>query len=300
MYNISIDMTVIPHFFKARSRIGLLNKPNGQKQYNIGVENGPDYVLDEVFLKNFGKHSMSSFNFPLPENIPDNQFIEELIRSTTEFKKQINKELKKGEMQIVIGGDHTVSLSSVLAVLERAKKKNLGYIHFDSHGDINLFKDSPSENFHGMYLRPLFDNFDETRINNLVKNKLPANNLLMIGNLDLDEGEKRFIKNKNIKTISGKHLEQNKAKAKKMLKEFTNSFDYLHVSFDGDVLDKTIFPSTGIPTENGIKLEDVIEFLQIIKTHPNLSLDLAEFNPHKRGATKSKKVFQQILNLVLK
>lgn len=44
-----------------------------------------------------------------------------------------------GIIQVVIGGDHSVVLSSVLADLDRGISPiNLGIIHIDSHEDINL------------------------------------------------------------------------------------------------------------------------------------------------------------------
>lgn len=286
----------IYHFFKARSRIGIINNPNNQKEANIGVEVGSDYILDDDFLSGFKNYSLSSFNFPIPMRILGEVYFEVLRNSILDFKKFISIEFKPNEKQIVLGGDHIVSLPSVLAVLDRIEDHSkLGYIHFDSHGDINNSNDSPSGNFHGMYLRPLFDTFDIKLIDDLVPNKISTQNLLMIGNLDLDFGEKKFIRENKIKTISSESLTKDKNKTHEQLSDFVNNFEYLHVSFDGDVLDKTIFPATGIPSENGFMLSDVMGLISIISKHPNLSLDFAEFNPRKKGSEKSLKICKKVL-----
>lgn len=289
-----------PHFFKARSRIGIVNKPFHQKENNIGVELGADFILEENFLKIFDKYSISSFDFPLPEDISEGSYFEVFRNSINDFSNFINDELKEERKQMVIGGDHIVSLGSVLAVMKRVRDRSkIGYVHFDSHADINKFHDSPSNNFHGMYLRPLFDKFDIKLIDELVPDKIPARNAMFIGNLDLDPGEEKFIKENNIKSISRSDLTENKEQALQMFENFINNLEYLHVSFDGDVLDRTIFNATGIPAEDGFMLDEVMDLISIISGHKNLTFDIAEFNPLKKGVEESKKICQQILKRII-
>lgn len=285
-----------PHFFKAYSRMGIVNNPKGQKDKNFGVENAPDVIIDNKFLKKITKYSMSDFRFPFPEEVSSKLFFNVLAKNILDFKSLINNNLIKDEMQIVIGGDHSVTFPSVLALMERVKDlKKIGFILIDSHGDINLSKDTPTGNFHGMYLRPLFDNFDIQEVEKIVPEKLNTNNLLFIGNLDLDEGEAEFIDKNNIKSISRKDFLDNKRLILKKISDFIKSFEYLHVSFDGDVFDKSIFPATGIPSNNGFYVEEILEMINIILPHPNLTFDIAEFNPSKKGAKKSKEIIQKIL-----
>ena len=288
------------HFFKVKSRIGIINNPNKQKGNNIGVEDGADYILEGNFLKNLNDYLVSDFSFPDPEDLSKENFFKEIEKYILKLQNLINREIENNEIQIVIGGDHSVSLPSVLAVIDRiGSAKKIGYVHFDSHGDINLYKQSPSKNFHGMYLRPLFDDFDISIIDSLLVDKIPTENLLIVGNLDLDEGEFQFLNNKNIKTISRQNLVSDNKKTLKIFKDFISSFEYLHVSFDGDVLDKSIFSATGIPAQKGFRLNEIMQFIDLISKHPHLSFDISEFNPHKKGALKSKEICQQILLSVL-
>lgn len=288
------------HFFKAKSRLGLVNKPNRMPELNLGVESGPDVILESNFLDEIDNATVSNFHFPAPETVSQDDFFKTLSQSIVNFKNLINSNLKKSQMQIVIGGDHSVSLPSFLALLERVDDTNkVGYIHFDSHGDINLFKDSPSKNFHGMYLRSLFSKFDIEEIDKLVPNKLSPINLLIIGNLDLDSGEKIFIENTNIQIISQDNFELENEKYLKIFTDFVKRFEYLHVSFDGDVLDKSIFKATGIPAERGFLLSEILTFFKILKTHKKISFDVCEFNPKKEGATESKIIIQKLLKEII-
>lgn len=192
-----------------------------------------------------------------------------------------------------------MTLPSVLAAMERSPGQNLGVIYFDSHGDINLAKDSPTGNFHGMHLRPLFDEFDVQEINNLVPVKILTSNLLYIGNLDLDSGEKEFLSLNNIRNITGNDLETRQARSLDEINSFVSRQDHLYVSFDIDCMDKTEAPATGIPAEHGLHLKNILPVLELIKSHPSFSFDLCEVNPKKEGAGKTIKLAQKILKLVL-
>ena len=288
------------HFFKVKSRIGIINNPNKQKEKNIGVEDGAAHILEENFLKKLKSYSVSDFNFPDPKDLSKENFFKTVNKYIVDLQNKINREIEDDQTQIVIGGDHSVSLPSVLAVIDRVgSSKKIGYVHFDSHGDINLYKQSPSKNFHGMYLRPLFDDFDISLIDSLLVDKMPTENLLIVGNLDLDQGEFQFLNDKNIKIISRENLKLQRQKTLKIFNDFINNFEYLHVSFDTDVLDKSIFSATGIPAENGFMLSEIMQFINIISKHKKLSFDIAEFNPYKKGSIKSKRICQQILLKVL-
>lgn len=308
----------IPYFFKAKSRIGLPYKPIHQNELNLGVEDGPDSVFNADFLKQFPKYKSSEFSFPKPEDILNRDFDIVLATNIKKFKEQINKKIAASQassprslveagrndglqtVQVIIGGDHSMTFPSILADLERVSDtKVFRLIHCDSHGDMNMAKDSPTDNFHGMYLRPFFDDFDIPEIAKLMKRQLKPKNCLFIGNLDLDEKEKEFFINKRFKNIDRNEIKSYSAKVTSFFREFINSADYLHISFDIDIFDKTISPATGIPAEHGLFKKDILPLLKIISKHPNFSFDLCEVNPKKRGASKTIKLAQEILKTVL-
>ncbi len=289
-----------PHFFKAKSRIGLITIPHGQKQLNFGVENGPDAILTPKFLKQFKGSKFLEFIFPNPEYIDHTKFDKTLALNIKDFKDLINEHLKEDKTQVVIGGDHSLTFPSILADLERiSDAKVFRLIHFDSHADMNLYKDSPTKNWHGMYLRPFFDDFDIPEIAELVIKKIDPKNCLFIGNLDLDKEETLFFKHKGFNNITQEQIENFQDGIMREVKAFVETADYLHISFDIDVFDKTVAPATGIPANKGLLKEDVFPLLEIISKHPNFSFDLCEVNPKKEGAEQTIKLAQEILSKVL-
>lgn len=285
-----------PYFFKVYCRLGLPNFPIHSKEFNVGVENAPDEILTQDFLFKFPGSEVSEFIFPKPEDIDPKNYWEVLVKNLVDFKNVINRSLINSQIQIVVGGDNSVTFSSFLAVLERFGVDKVGYIQFDSHGEANSYAGSISKNFHGMYMRPFLDKFDNEEIDNLVPNKIPAENFLSIGNLDLDPDEDKFYRSLDLKNFNKGNI----AGAADFLKAFIQKFEHIHINFDVDVFDKSIVSATGIPTENGLFPEQIFPLLAIIRSHPDWSLDLVEVNPKKGGALETIQMVQKILRFMLK
>ncbi|MDO8565701.1 MAG: arginase family protein [Candidatus Moranbacteria bacterium] len=291
-----------PHFFKLRSRLGLLHPPIHSFEMNQGVEMGADAVLSNVFLASFPESQVSVFDFPNPDGITGEQYGAMIAASSQACAAFINTSLESNEIQVAVGGDHSITFPSFLAAFEREKnRREIGYIQFDSHGDMNLRKDSLTDNFHGMYVRAFVDPaFDMPEVKDLISQPLSPRRLLFVGNLDLDlTGEKQFFEAQGIKHISKRMLRENKKKAHSLFLDFVRRFQYLYVTFDVDSLDETIAPATGIPAEDGLVLADIEEMLGIIAGHPSFSVDLVEVNPQKDGSEKTIQVAQEILHMIL-
>lgn len=291
-----------PHFYKVRSRIGLLNPPIYTKIPNIGVEHGSDMILDHQFLNHFPDVKIDSIDFPDPESVAKETYNDMIVQTTLELKQLIQKTLAPDEIQVVLGGDHCITFPSVLAQIDQiGSTKKLGYIQFDSHGDINQYGSSISKNWHGMYVRPLVDTYDIAEIDALSKQKIPVKNILFLGNLFpfLDAEELDFFQKNNIKTFTPKTIREAKQKTIETFKNFINNFDHLHITFDIDALDKTIAPATGLPAAQGLLMEDIEAMLKLATTDRSFSFDLVEVNPEKPGAEKTIQTAQEILSMVL-
>lgn len=283
------------HFFKAYSRLGLITPPYHSIDVNIGVENAPDAILSPEFLALFNDPTITSYTFPKPEDIKKEDYQQTIAQYSKEFGNIILKSLKNDETQVTIGGDHSITLATLLTLQNRFDLSQVGYIQFDSHGDINLFASSPTGNFHGIYVRPFVDQLDSKVINSLVKTRLSPKNILYIGNLDLDFEEKDFMAKKNITTYSRQDILDKNDLVKKTVENIIKNTQHIHVSFDVDVFDHTLVKATGIPAASGLFLEDMISFLKILANSPSLSVDLVEINPQKEGAQKSIGIARKVL-----
>lgn len=287
------------HFFKIHTRLGITAKPNRQKEFNFGVEDGCDVILTKSFLQKINALKVDAYTFPTPEEVTMQQVLENLYNNSVAAAKMISSKLKNAEIQFVIGGDHSITFPSCLAVLKRyGNTQKIGYIQFDSHGDMNLYKDSPTKNFHGMYVRPFIDNFDLEKFDTLIKEKLPTENVWFIGNLDLDNNEKLFFEKAKIKNTTTKDM-KNKKEILKRFAQFVQQFDHIHITIDVDVFDKSQVLATGIPAENGFLWRDIKSFLEILKQQKSISVDISEVNPKKKGAKKTIVLTQKMITLLV-
>lgn len=293
-------MTKSPHFFKAYSRIGLTYKPVRQSGLNLGVESGPDAILDQNFISGFPDTQVDQFIFPNPEDIRKKDYWQVLASNLNQFKNQINKKLKKNQMQIVAGGENSVTFASLLAILNRiGDSKKIGYVQIDSHGEMNSYKGSESKNFHGMYMRPFFETFDIPEIAKLVPFRLAPSQAFFIGDTVLDGDEPEFFKKMGFKSLTFEKYISNPQNYENLLKNFCHDFEYIHVNFDIDVFDKSVAGATGIPEDGKWMLKEIMTLLGILKKHPKLSFDLSEVNPKKAHAVRTITIARKLLKYVI-
>ena len=280
-----------PHYIKVYTHLGIHKLPI---ESSIGVEKAPDKILSDKFLTNLNYPETSEFKFSQQSS----DLYQTILKESLELRNLISKKIKENETVIVIGGDHSITFPSILADLERFGT-NIGVIHFDSHADFNLFKTSPSENFHGMYLRIFFDKYDLPFFENAVPNKIPLSNLIFIGDLELDSEESNFIRNNKLNTVSSLDMENSKNKVLDQLKIFVEKHKHIHISFDVDVFRKEIASATTTPSQNGFSRKPIFEILSIIKNAKSITLDIAEINPEKKGAEQTIKLAQKVIYFLL-
>ncbi|MBI1862968.1 arginase family protein [Candidatus Microgenomates bacterium] len=290
-------MQKTPHFFKFYSRMGLKNPPIYTKALNIGVEEAPDAILDDMFLASFPTATVDAFAFADPQTIPDKDFMGEVAVESFEAISIIKNTLSSDETQVVVGGDHSVAFASINAVLERVKSVDLGYVQIDSHTDMNRYDESISKNWHGMYLRPLLDGYDVPLINALVSQKLTHKNVTFIGNLDADPAEWKFFQDNNLANITVEQARKKSGLDSLLVR--LSQLKHLHISIDIDGFDGSIAPATGLPAKEGLLFEDVKPLFDFAKSFPSISIDLVEVNPKKEGAQQTIKLAQDILRALV-
>lgn len=282
-----------PHFYNLRSRLGMINLPHRMEEFNVGVEEGGDSILSNDFLLKFQRPVVDSMTFPMPDDIERKKYFETLVESLQKATDLIEETLQDDEMQVVVGGDHSVAFSSLVALLRRLHSHSVGYIQIDSHPDINTVATSPTGNFHGMWMRPFIGGFDNEQINQLLPHVLKPEQILYVGNLDKDPEEQELIEGKKIQTISVDALRD--GSAQENINKFFESFEHIHLDIDIDGFDRTIAPATGIPAKNGLLYKDVEPILELFRRKEGRSMDLVEVNPQKEKGEKTIKLAQKLI-----
>ncbi|PPQ93227.1 hypothetical protein CVT25_015225 [Psilocybe cyanescens] len=156
-------------------------------------------------------------------------------------------------------------------------------VWIDAHADINTVESTESGNIHGMpvsFLLGLGSKVDEY---SWVKPILKANRLVYIGLRDVDAGEKKILRENNIKAFSMHEVDKyGIGKVVEMALDHVNpSRDKpIHLSFDVDALDPSVAPSTGTPVRGGLTFREGHYICEAIcETGLLVALDLMEVNP---------------------
>ncbi len=288
---------------KSRSRLGMKYIPIGGKELNLGVEYGPDEILTKDFLNKLTDFHIIDFDFSLPEEIPDDKYYLSISDEISELSQKIQKEFidTKSNFIINVGGDHSIASSSLLSALKIMQDKKVGVIMFDSHGDLHLKRTSPTGNYHGMWLRPFWDIYDDPHIENIIDVSLDNSQLLFIGNLLLEEEEVDFMSKNKIPVFSSKEFTDNKKNnSYNQILDFCNKHDVVHVSFDIDVFKTSLVSATGTPNPDGFDKKMIFDIIDVLKGNGKIvSLDLVEVNPKKFGAKETITLAQEVLRAFL-
>ena len=178
------------------------------------------------------------------------------------------------------------------------QNSNIKVVWVDAHADINTYEKSSSKNFHGMPLSFLSGLDKEVKFCFLKRN-LNLDNLYYIGLRDLDDYEKYVLEKYKIKQLSVEDFNKEK---------WDNLFDFvdgqdIHLSIDVDSLDPSYIPSTGTPVQKGLKLPQVLNFLDNINSNV-YNIDLVELNTMignkeevKKSIKNTRKLFKKLIQL---
>ncbi|KAJ7864838.1 hypothetical protein B0H14DRAFT_2735855 [Mycena olivaceomarginata] len=132
-------------------------------------------------------------------------------------------------------------------------------IWIDAHADINTLESTDSGNIHGMPVSFLLGIGSKIPEFGWVKPLLKPERLVYIGLRDVDAGEKRILKENNIKAFSMHEVDKyGIGKVVELALDHVNPERKLpiHLSFDVDALDPSVAPSTGTPVRGGLTFRE--------------------------------------------
>lgn len=274
-------------------RIEIIGAPSTFGQKKLGVNLGPDAIRYAGLLsrlKKIGLDVIDKGNIEVPtldvEKFNSDQEglrnYDEIVTVSENLSKATSEIVEKGNFPLTLGGDHSIAVGSISGISQHYE--NLGVIWYDAHGDLNVPEESPSGNVHGMPLRILAGDGPDELVNiNDFTPKVKPENIVLIGMRDLDEGERKYIKDKNIKTftmadIDRFGIQEVIERSLEYLK--SRNIDGLHFSLDVDALDPAETPGTGTRVMGGLSYRESHFALELLNESKLVtSMDLVEVNP---------------------
>ncbi len=209
------------------------------------------------------------------------RYLDEVARVNTELCSKVSDAMSDGRFPLVLGGDHSIAIGTIAGVLQH--KKNLGVIWFDAHGDINTEETSPSGNIHGMPMAVSLG-YGHDRLTSIGGKdaKLKAENIVYIGCRDLDQGERKVLKELGITVFTMHEIDRYGMTEviERAIKIAGEGTDGIHVSFDVDSLDPAYIKGTGTRVPGGITYREGHLALEMIALSEKVvSAEFVEVNP---------------------
>jgi arginase len=273
-------------------QIDLIGVPLDFGQGRRGVDMGPSairYADLQLALRGLGHHVADLGNVPVPvrESCPPGdpalKYLDAIVQVQSALADRVAESMDGGHFPLVLGGDHSLSAGSVMGALRR---RRLGLVWLDAHGDFNTHETSVSGNIHGMPLAALCGHGAEPLVT-LGGREAPGpgirpENVAVVGVRDLDADERTLMR------ASGVHVYSMEAIDRLGIREVMRlameaacaGTDGLWLSLDLDVIDPTFAPGVGTPVMGGLNYREAHLAVELIAETGRLrGMDLVEVNP---------------------
>ena len=188
---------------------------------------------------------------PVTENSSPEAMVNEVHKITKDF-------IKRNKFVTLFGGEHSISIGSIRAFNECFD--NLTVLHIDAHADLR-------------------ESYEGTKYNHAcaVHEASQTTNLIQVGIRSMDAIEKTFMDQE--KTFFAHDMVNDEYWIDKVVEACT---DTIFITFDLDVLDPSIMPSTGTPEPGGLLWYETLEFLKQVFTEKNVvGFDIVELCPNE-------------------
>lgn len=221
---------------------------------------------------------------------PRAKYLPIVTAACTELAGKVRGILDDGGFPLVIGGDHSLSIGTLSGVATWLREQEApagapryGVIWLDAHGDIHTPATSPSGNIHGMPVACLLGDGPRPLVEIGFRGpKMDARRVVQVGLRDIDENEKDRLRSSRVHVYTMEDIDRRRMVEvmQEAIEIATDGCDYLHVSFDIDVLDPAIAPGTGTPKIGGLTYREAHLALEMIAASRKLrSFELVEVNP---------------------
>jgi agmatinase len=176
--------------------------------------------------------------------------------------ERVRKHVDAGKFVVTLGGEHSISYGAAKAHIE--KYSDLSILHFDAHTDRREeFEDNKFS--HACTLRRISELNDD---------------IVSVGIRSLDVSELQYLDEKKI--FYAEDIFHSMDWAEKMVAMLKPN---VYITFDLDVLDPAIMPSTGTPEPGGMYWYQVLQALRLVAEQRNLvGIDLVELSPTENKA----------------
>lgn len=278
---------------KTRARIALIGAPTDVGAGKRGASMGPEALRVAglaASLRRLGHEVDDSGNLSGPIN-PERpredgyRHLPEVLAWCTAVRDAVAAALGRGDLPILMGGDHSLSIGSIAAVASHCKRVNrpLTVLWLDAHADYNVFESSPTGNLHGMPVAVLTGHGPAQLLDlGAARPIVSPKRILQVGVRSVDEIEKRLLAASKMDIYDMRRIDElgMRTVMQRVLERAAAEHGHLHVSLDVDFLDPGIAPGVPTTVPGGPTYREAQLCMEMIYDTGLLgSLDIAELNP---------------------
>ncbi|MBR3146162.1 MAG: arginase [Bacilli bacterium] len=269
-----------------------------------GAQLGPVQLMND--LKSFYKGESVLFerdkDIIKSRNLSDRRKNEyEIEKFNSNLYKSMVEKIKEEYFPIMLGGDHSAAIASVLASAK--VNVDIGVVWIDAHTDYNTFESTVTGNIHGLPLAAITGyKCNELRTYHNGKIVQPSRTVV-VGARSIDEKEKDNLRYAGVTVFSTEDIKEKGIDA--VMDEAFKIAGYktkgIHVSYDLDVIDPDVAPGVSIPEFDGINEEEAMKINEYLINHMKdiVSFDLVEFNPLRDVDRKTEQIALNILAQII-
>lgn len=228
--------------------------------YQPGSRRGPAAIIEastnmELYDEELKKETyMAGIHTTLPVSI-DARGPKNMVNIV---RKKISRIAKLNKIPVMLGGEHSITLGAVQAVIE--KYPELTVLQFDAHADLrDTYQGSPYS--HACVAR---------RISEICP-------LVQVGIRSMSKEEGEFLPQSKVKSYSADFVLEKKNWAETVCKDLRGD---VFITIDLDVFDPSIMLATGTPEPGGLYWKDILHLLKLVSASCNIrGFDVVELVP---------------------
>lgn len=314
--------TITPKFLSKGNELGLVAVGFSGGQCKPGTDAAPMALIESGLINDLRDElkydvkyddTVHAYTELLPSHDPDHRNMKNpraVSAVTQKLSSQVYDHAREGRFVLTLGGDHSIAIGTVSGTAKAIRERlgrDMAVIWVDAHADINTPETSDSGNIHGMpvaFLTGLATDEADKPFGWIAEDqKISTAKLVYIGLRDVDRGEKKILRDHNIKAFSMHDIDRHGiGKVMDMALGWIGRDTPIHLSFDVDALDPMWAPSTGTPVRGGLTLREGDFIAESVHETGNLvALDLVEVNPslEKEGVSETVRAGVSIVRCAL-
>lgn len=206
---------------------------------------------------------------------------------------------KNNRLPITIGGDHSIAMGTIQAVLshyQKGKNKKIAIVWVDAHADCNNTRDS---NLHGKPLALLMNQYPHNGWSIPSDITLNPQDVFYVGVRDLMPCEHQFIQKLNMTSFDMMCIEQQgfHVVVRTLMEKLERVYDGIYLSFDYDVLDGSLFRACATPNVGGLTAREALYLVHSIASSDKfIGAEFVEYMPERDSSGVSKELMVKLVD----